>query len=305
MLQKPNINLFIVGAAKSGTTSLYNYLNQHPEVYFPKVKEPNFYSNIDSEDPMAYKHPKEGVFYHNKIIRNKEVYYSLYKNSANYKIIGDASPSYLWDIDSAKRIYTDFPQSKIIIMLRNPVFRTFSHYLMNIRSGVEKESDFLVALKRDKKTEPKVWGDGKVLLYEELGMYYNQVQTYFDLFNKKNIKVIIYEEFFQNTDKGLLEICEFLKIEKVTTINHTEVYNKYTSPKNKLSYFFIRNKGKLQYFRRFTPNALKKLFKNKILFKNTSKPKMSNSSKIYLQDIFSDNIKKLESLLNKNLDVWK
>ncbi|RLD27263.1 MAG: hypothetical protein DRI75_09955 [Bacteroidetes bacterium] len=307
MPQKPNINLFIVGAAKSGTTSLYNYLNQHPDVYFPNVKEPNYYAAIESEDSLVYKKPKENVFYHNKIIKDQDNYFSLYKNSYKYKIIGDASPSYLWDTNSSQKIYSDFPESKILIILRNPINRAFSHYLMNIKSGVEKEDDFFKALKRDENTHPKVWGDGKVMLYKELGMYYPQVNSYYDVFDKENIKVIIYEEFFEDTKKGMSSVLEFLEISDFNKneVDFDKVYNVYKSPNGKLSKTLLRHRTKFNFIRRFTPNRLKYFLQNKILFKNSSKPKMGNEAYSYLLRAFQQDIMNLEGLLNRDLDGWK
>ena len=304
-MKKPNINLFIVGAAKSGTTSLYNYLNQHADVFFPKVKEPNYYSNIESEDPLVYNPPKEGVFYHNKIINDETVYFSLYNSSGNYKVVGDSSPSYLWDTETSKRIYSDFPDAKILIILRNPVMRTFSHYLMNLKSGIETETDFLKALKRDEAIKPKVWGDGKVLLYKELGLYYKQVKTYFDTFKKEHIKVVIYEEFFKDLEQGLVDVFKFLEIESGQNINFEEIHNKYSAPKNGLSKYVLQYKTKLGFIRNIAPEKLKTFLNKNVFYKDTQKPELDNDAKLYLQNVFEEDIKKLEVLLNKNLDSWR
>jgi hypothetical protein len=304
-MKKPNINLFIVGAAKSGTTSLYNYLNQHPDVFFPRVKEPNYYSNIESEDPSVYHTPKEGVFYHNKIIKDEAVYFSLYSTSDKFKIIGDSSPSYLWDTEASKRIYSDFPDAKILIILRNPVMRTFSHYLMNLKSGTETETNFLKALKRDEKINPKVWGDGKVWLYKELGMYYKQVKNYFDTFKNENIKVIIYEEFFKDVEQGLFDVFEFLEIEPNQNINYNEIHNKYSAPKNSLSKYVLQNKTNLGFIRNIAPNKLKTFLNKNVFYKDAEKPEFDRDALTYLHNVFIDDINKLEVLLNKKLDSWK
>ncbi|MEL0455270.1 sulfotransferase [Flavobacteriaceae bacterium SZ-1-7] len=304
---KPNINLFIVGAAKSGTTSLYNYLKSHSDVFFPLVKEPNYYSDIESEDKLVYNNPKPKKFYHNKIINDRDVYYSLYKDSKNYSVVGDASPSYLWDKNSAKRIYDDFPNAKIIIILRNPINRAFSHYLMNIKSGVEKEDDFLKALIRDENTFPKVWGDGKVMLYKELGMYFSQVKSYYNVFKKENIKVIIYEEFFKDTQKGINSVLEFLRLPnfKPGELDLDKKHNVYRSPKGKISKLLLRKKEKFDFARNVTPRWLKKFIQNAFLFKNSSKPEISKEAFDYLSSAFEREVLGLEKLLDKKLDAWK
>ncbi|NRB59550.1 MAG: sulfotransferase [Winogradskyella sp.] len=302
---KPNINLFIVGAAKSGTTSLYNYLIQHPDVFFPKVKEPNFYSDIESEDPLAYKRPKKGMFYHNKVIKNREVYYSLYKEANNFKILGDASPSYLWDKGAAKKIHTDFPKAKILIILRNPIERTFSHYLMNLKGGIEKDSNALRAFKRDEKIIRKVWGDGKVLLYKELGLYSRQVQSYFEIFGKENVKVMIYEEFFHDTDIGLSKILAFLDLPNNYTFNTETIHNTFSVPKNDFAKLLIRLKSKMSFLKGFFPNNSKVFINKTVLFKPSKKPKMNDEVRVYLQNIFKKDIEALEKVLEKDLGIWK
>lgn len=306
-MEKPNINLFIVGAAKSGTTSLYNYLNQHKEVFFPLVKEPNYYSDIESEDNLVYENPKPNQFYHNKIIKDKSIYFSLYSNAKEFKIAGDASPSYLWDVNSAKKIYKDFPEAKIMIILRNPIYRAFSHYLMNIKSGVEKEDDFYKALLRDEQIEPKVWGDGKVMLYKELGLYYSQVKSYYDVFDAKNIKVMIYENFFDNTRKGMSSILEFLNLAdfEENNIDFNEVHNVYKSPKGHFSKLILRHKTKLNFIRKFTPKKLKRIVQNTFLFESSSKPKLSEEAHSYLQSVFQEDVTNLEQLLQHDLSAWK
>ncbi|NIK90867.1 sulfotransferase [Mangrovimonas sp. CR14] len=303
-MNKPNLNLFVVGAAKSGTTSLYNYLNQHPDIFLPKVKEPNYYSSIDSEDPLVYSPPKKDVFYHNKIINDENTYFSLFENSYDYEITGDCSPSYLWDKTAAKKIFADFPNAKIVIILRDPIMRTFSHYLMNLKNGVEKDPDFLSALKRDAKEFPKVWGDGKVFLYKELSMYYDQVKIYLEVFKKENIKVIIYEEFFSDIELGLSELFNFLKISSTNNINFNEIHNKYSIPKNSFFRFLLKNKSKLTLLRTLVPRTTTQFLNKNVFYRESEKPKITEESRNYLKNIFAEDVRNLEKLLDLNLHKW-
>src|ERR1700733_8619605 len=126
------VNLFIVGAAKCGTTSLYEYLNQHPEIYMCPVKEPHFFSNkVENLNKDLYRAPEPGKKYHTKVIKDIDVYTSLFDDGAAYKIRGEASPSYLWDSDVAQKLYQYNPNAKIIIILRDPIDRLVSAYQMD------------------------------------------------------------------------------------------------------------------------------------------------------------------------------
>ena len=304
-IKKPNINLFIVGAAKSGTTSLYNYLAQHPDIYFPNVKEPNYYSDAEAHNPSAYIKPKKGKFYHNKIIKDANVYYSLYDEVGNQKIVADASPSYLWDKLAANRICKDFPEAKVIMILRNPIQRAFSHFLMDLKDGNQSETNFKQAILNDVKIEPKIWG--KAHLYIDIGQYYNQVKTYFDTFGKSQVKVIIYEDFIKDTANHLKEICQFLNIDAnyIDNIDYNKVHNPYVVPKSKLSKLLLKYKNKVGLLKVILPNPIKVYLNEKVFFKQEKKPTLQLEDKEYLQGIFLEDINKLEQLLNKDLQQWK
>jgi len=122
-------NFFIVGAPRAGTTSLYFYLKQVPEVYLSPVKEPNYFSvKIIPDD--HYLLP----------IRNKKNYLKLFEKVKDEKAIGEASPSYLEDPETPYLISQDVSDARIIAILRDPVERAFSHYLMMVSQGFEKLS---------------------------------------------------------------------------------------------------------------------------------------------------------------------
>lgn len=304
-IKKTNINLFIVGAAKSGTTSLYNYLAQHPEVFFPNVKEPNYYSDAEAHNPSAYFKPKKGKFYHNKIIKDPKIYFSIYDEVKEEKIIADSSPSYLWDKQAAKRIQADFPGAKIIILLRNPVERAFSQFLMDLKDGNQTEENFKQALLNDSKIQPKTWGVAH--LYKEIGLYHDQVKRYLDIFGREQVKIIIYEEFVKDTGKHLSDICTFLNINTtcIDSIDYNKVYNSYVVPKGRMSKFILKYKNKFGLSKLLVPKFLREYLNNKILFKEEKKPALKLQDKLYLNKIFSSDIIKLENLLQKDLNVWK
>ncbi|MCX7551330.1 sulfotransferase family protein [Xanthomarina sp. F2636L] len=300
----PNINLFIVGAAKSGTTSLYNYLSQHPEIFLPRVKEPNFYSNAESDNPADYIIPKKGKTCHKRMINDKNVYFSLYEEARNQKILADASPSYLWDKDAAKNIYSDFPNTKIIILLRSPIHRAYSHYLMDLKYGHQLENNFKQAILKDQFAEPKVWG--KAHMYLDIGLYYEQVVRYLDVFDKKHVKIIIYEDFIKSTEQYLREIFDFLKIDNslVNKIDFQKVHNPYVTHRGNISKGFLKYKSKLKVLKHLFPEFLKDYLNKEILYKEAEKPKLKPEDQLFLNNYYKEDIKNLQSLLGIDLSNW-
>lgn len=207
MTNKNKIDFFLVGAARCGTTSLYNYLNNSDEIFLPLVKEPNFFSAVDSPNLEDYKLPDLDKKYHAKIINSLDVYNSLYNKAAVGQLKGDTSPSYLWDYNVAKKLYIHNPNAKIIISLRHPVDRAYSHYIMNYYTGVDTNKEFTDALKAPKS---ELWGSCNY--YLEMGEYYSQVKAYYDVFPSNQIMVLVYEDWTKNITYEFKRLLSFLDI---------------------------------------------------------------------------------------------
>ena len=113
------IDFFLIGAARCGTTTLYNYLNNCDDIFLPSVKEPNFFSDVDSPKKEDYKLPVSGEKHHAKIINDVNVYNMLYADALQAQLKGDTSPSYVWDTNVAKKLFTHNPEAKIILSFLN------------------------------------------------------------------------------------------------------------------------------------------------------------------------------------------
>jgi len=116
-------NFFIVGVPRAATTSLDDLLKRSEGVFMPSHKEPHYFSSIESS--ILYPPP----------IRDKKKYLALFKKAPEGALIGESSTSYSWDPTSAKSIHQIVPEAKIIISLRDPVERAYSHYLLRIGGG--------------------------------------------------------------------------------------------------------------------------------------------------------------------------
>ncbi len=160
-------NFLIVGAMKSGTTFLYSVLSQVDGIYMPSNKEPHYFASADIPESAS-----------RIVIRNKSDYLSLFSKAIDAKVIGEASTNYLYSKSAPLRIHETIPHAKIIIMLRDPIERAFSQYLMNVMSkdfNVHKLS-FYEAITSDYSRVEK--GIGISILYVEKGLYYEQVKRY-------------------------------------------------------------------------------------------------------------------------------
>ena len=277
------INTFIVGFPKSGTTSLHYYLNQHPDVCMSNIKEPNFFSSNEIAE----------LYYDNTVIKTMSDYIKLFDHPDN-KILGESSVSYIYYSSVAKKIFNYNNNAKIIIILRNPIDRAFSHFLMDNRLGY-CNINFKEVISNPKKY-PLFYQQ-----YIDIGHYYEKLKVYIDIFKKENIKILIYEDFIKETQKYVNEVFDFLEIKR---------FKVDISPKNsfkKPSNFILEKLYKFKIFRNlfnllpiFLINTIKSIF-----FKDVSKPILDADLKSKLFNIYEDSFSELSVLTQKDLTKWK
>ena len=196
MIIKPN--LFIPGAAKSGTSALHDCLNQHPNIYMTTIKEPHFFSHNEK--------------YYNK----KDWYYSLFKGKSCYKIRGESSTGYMVFPNVIKRIKKDIKDPKFIFILRNPIDRIYSHYYWLKGFGYEN-LNFREAFLNDNDIEPNFKKDNPMgyKYYYQWGLYGKWINRFYDNFNSKNIFIITNEEFKNNFLNTLNRCFNFLEVKNL------------------------------------------------------------------------------------------
>jgi Sulfotransferase family len=308
-------NFFVVGAAKAGTTSLYHYLEQHPQVYMSPVKEPNHFSydtDLEKLRPSARKRLKalniEGFLQgdmsnkiHRAYITDRQQYISLFRFAPADKIVGEASPAYLYSKVAAEEIHQFNPEAKIVIILRNPVERAYSHYLMDRKLAFTDKS-FEEALTDDLRFTPRSWG--ATSLYLDLGEYYQQVKRYYDIFPAENILVLLSEELRKNTAETISKLYQFLGIDPSFRPNLSETHNKAVVPRNALMHRLLTFSGLRVFIRRKINNGTFKNILRKAIFNppKESRPSPAITEKLKLH--FRNDIQQLSKLIEKDLTHW-
>jgi len=285
-------NLFIVGAQKSGTSSIHEYLNQHPQIFMSPLKEPGYFHGNVSK----YTEPR--------VIRNEEIYLNQFKKVKNEIFIGE-STSYLQDPDSPKLIAEKIADCKIIIVLRDPIQRLFSHYFHHVRSGIEKRS-FSEMIREDSYTDYDLnckynEKNRDIPNIVQRGFYSNQISRYYDTFDKKNVKIFIYEEFQRNYKKLIEEILKFLGLD--LNFNFDEItYNTFQVPKDGFEKSIFFNKTLRELGNRiFSPKTRSKLAKKIIYKKNPEKPNMIPEDRKFLENLYYNDVLRTQEILGKSL----
>lgn len=285
------VDFFVVGAARSGTTSLYNYLKQHPDIFLPNIKELNHFSRVESSQSQDYQRPKKEVLYHTKIINSPEVYQDLYEEAMEHQLKGDVSPSYLWGTTTAQRIFDHNPEAKIIVSLRDPVQRAFSHYVMNLSVGYDTEPSFERAIHAK---ESRIWGGGN--LYLEWSRYYEALKSYYDLFPKENIKVLIFEDWTSKKQETLQHICNFLNVDPLTEMDISDRFNQKKAYKNIKTLNFFRKKFVRNWVDAILPPSIKDKMKDVLFPKREVSVELDLNLAEDLKSQFKDEVRLLEEL---------
>lgn len=293
-------NFLIVGTAKSGTTSLVQYLEENPEIFISKNKEPRYLTYNYLED-KGYKGP--GDFRPKRIaVKNFKDYTLLFKDvKLETKAIGEASTetSFYHHITIPK-IKKEIGDPKIIILLRDPVKRAISAYSHLIREERETLSLEEALLKENERINN---GYECIWAYQQAGMYYEQVKAFMESFS--DVKVMIFEDFIKNSDLMVEETLKFLDIETIHTFNKLQ-FNKSGKAKNKLlNKFLIRKSFVKTIIKKIIGENIGKQIKIKIQKKNLEKINVAEDTQKKMYNIFKEDISKLEKLLNVNLEVWK
>lgn len=297
MVRKPDF--FVVGAAKSGTSSLYNYLAQHPAVFMAEPKEPHFFSE--------YRPPVEEV-------RHLDEYLDLFQDVPDSVRAGEASTSYLYSEIAAHNIDRFRPDAKIIAVLRDPVSRAYSQYWNQVQEGVEPLS-FEEALAAEPERIEQGWWYG--FHYVEGGRYAGQVERYMDIFGRESVKVYLLEDLQQDASGVCRDIFSFLRVDPDESIRTEKTHNPGGAPRSALLAKVLR--VNLLLFRWLgrrirlgrggkggpLPTDRLKGIKNWLMEKNAaSVPKMKPDTRTMLRRTFREDVLRLEGLIARDLRHW-
>ncbi|MDJ0688715.1 MAG: sulfotransferase domain-containing protein [Xenococcaceae cyanobacterium MO_188.B32] len=296
-------NFIIIGAPKSGTTSLYHYLNQHPQVFMSPKKEPKFFAF--EEYSLDFNGPNKGVEQiKQSTVTTYSKYLKLFETADKYKAIGEASPIYLHNPTAPKKISQYLPKVKLIAILRNPIERLYSDWKHQVRMGWEPEKNFLQALKKWEKREKENWLP--YLNYFPKGLYYENLSRYFNLFEAEQIKVVLYEDLKSDANKLMRDLFHFLEIDENVTIDTSKHYMKSRPiPKNSIVESFLKLLEKItKKGENAIPLESLSSFRKSLSQLNKISEKVSPSVRRYLIKIYQDDILELQDLIDRDLSCW-
>jgi len=218
------VNFLIIGTQKAGTTSLFNYLKQHDDLYFSEVKEITYFVNDD-----LYK-------------KGESYYHSFFNKFNGEKVIGSSDVHLLPSGNSPKRVKEYNPDMKFVVMVRNPVDRAFSAYKYAVKNNWEDSSNtFKKTFKLEKERKSL---NNYNLMYFENGMYNKHLLKWTQFFDKKQFLIIEDKHLKENPESCLQQIFNFLALEDLSNkIDTSKQFNKAGIVKYKWLQSFILDKN--------------------------------------------------------------
>jgi hypothetical protein len=186
-------NMLILGAAKCGTSSLYKYLDQHPDVFMSPFKEPQFFiwegRAYDIQGPGVQQVAKS-------VVTDLASYQELFSGAKHERIRGEGSTGYLHTPGVPERIRARVPNARLIAILRNPIDRAYSAFVHAQREGFEPLSNFSEALEQEQRRLEEGWIG--LTLYTTIGMYASQLEGYLAHFPREQLRVYLFDDLVRN-----------------------------------------------------------------------------------------------------------
>lgn len=293
-------NFLIIGAGKSGTTSLYRYLEQHPEIYMSPVKEPRFFA-LEGED-LNFHGPGDEVL--QKSATDIAAYKELFSGVTDEKAVGEASPLYLRSPKAPERIKHYLPNIKLIAILRDPVERAYSSYLHLVRDGYEP-LNFEEALRREEDRLREGWAPR--WRYKQAGFYYAQLKHYFEWFDRQQIKVLLYEDFKDDPTSTLQSVFRFIGVDDSVALDVSERHNASWMPKSRALNNYVRGGGAVKtVLRPLVPQVVRRSVGRGILNLNrgSGKPQIADGTRRELITLYRDDVLALQGLIDRDLSSW-
>jgi hypothetical protein len=302
-------NFFVIGATKSGTTSLYHYLSQHPEVYLSPRKGPHYFA-FESGENVEGRGPGDAETLKGMLVTDPKQYRSLFQNAAAKAARGEASTMYIYYPKAPLRIKACVPDAKLIAILRNPVERAYSSYLHLVREGYEVHQDFAMALQEEEARIKANWLP--LWHYKKMGFYYEQLQRYYDIFDSKQIRVYLYEEFRADPLVVMKDMFGYLGVDDAFVPDMTIKHNISGVPRNHALHrlhHFLRKPSLLKTtLKAVLPASVRRPLKLRVLANlqahNLQKPPLSPELRQELTDAYRDDILKLQELVGRDLSRW-
>lgn len=291
----------MVGAAKAGTTALYRYLREHPQVFMSRPKEPNYFA-LQGVRP-AFCAPGDEKYFNSVSVYDPEAYRALFQEASNAQAVGEVSPCYLYYPHVPDRIHKTIPDARIVAILRSPMDRAFSSYLHLLRVGSETAPTFSegLALEEERVAE----GYSFLWHYRKASLYAAQLRRFLDLFGEDRVQVFLYDDFETDPARTYRALIDFLGVDASYEPSFSTRYNESKIPRSRGIKRIIQATRELdRRVGRVVPRWARPGIRSRIERMNGYKPMMPRRVRAELAEYYRDDVREVETLLGRDLEHW-
>lgn len=289
----------IIGAARAGTTALYDLVRQHPQVFMSAIKEPNYFA-FEGE-LLDWRGP--GNEFVNNSVHSWEDYTALFADAPDGMAAGEASPLYLWAPDAPKRIKARLPDVKMIAVLRNPIEQAFSHYLYARAQMIEPLNDFDAALKAEPQRLADHWQP--LFQYSTFPRYAEQLKRFYAEFPKEQLKIFLYEDYRGDPKTMLSQIYDFIGVDPAFVPNLAHETNMGGQPRHQwLQNLVMRPNPIASLAALVVPESARRTIRDMVSRRNLARDQMSATAKAWLTNALKDDISQLQDMIGRDLSHW-
>ena len=299
-------NFIVAGAPRCGTTALYAYLSEHPQIFMSKVKELNYFSkDFPNMQKVAF--------------QSDDDYFQSFAEATDEHIgIGEASPFYLFSEVAFDDMYATLPNAKLIVSLRNPVDFIQSYHRLNLSLLRESEDNLqkawaLQGERKLGKSLPKNLREPALLIYGELGKFSKYIEKLFATYPREQIKVILLDDLHADTKAVYEDILVFLEIPSDGRDEFPRVNARFENKSQFMAKLFHPSPRVYQLFMEtisfFGTGFMEKVSVvydklERLNTKPTQGSEMDAEFRRYLTEYFREDIEKLSALLDRDLSAW-
>jgi hypothetical protein len=279
----------VIGVAKGGTTSIYRYLDQHPDVFMCPDKGPNFFGYEDARNWQWHEEGEPPLLRHFKVATLEE-YEALFAGVADERAVGEVSPQYFRCPTAARRIQEVIPDVKLVASLRNPADRAFSGFLMRTRRG-ETVDDAHVELTAESS-------------HVKEGFYFTRMKRFYDAFDREQIKIYLFDEFRKDPAEVVRDLLGFLGVDTGFVPDTTVKHNPANVPRSALLNRVLYQPRVIRTVKAVLPARLERTAKRLRQRNLSPAPSFPADLRAQLLDLYRDDILRLEELVDRDLSGW-
>jgi hypothetical protein len=285
-------NFLVLGAQKAGTTSLHNYLAQHPEIFMSREKEPHYFSLGDTAGPP----PPRDAF----VAESLSEYERLFDRVRGEVAVGESSTTYLDSARAAGRIAERLPGVKLLAILRDPAGRAHSQYVFNRKRMLEDAPTFARALSLE--SQRLAAGLGARYAYRAKGFYAAQLDVYLRFFDRSQLRVYLYEDLAEAPTTLFRDIFGFLGVDEGFVPDTRLRYNVSGVPRNAAAATLLRLVGPVRpWLEAWTPAALMSRVGRPLIVSQREDPVLRRQ----LVEDYREDILRLEAMIGRDLAAWR